>query len=108
MGAAGGRGGGRFNVAEDIPLFSSKHIWSLTGNSVAQAMASMGSGELYARWRDCKSCSVEVRVRRRFLGGRWVLGLGEGLRSLRGMVSCEARDSAPSGRTPVARTIPNI
>jgi hypothetical protein len=47
-------------------------------------------------------------VRRRCLGGRWVLGLGEGLRSLRGVVSCEARDSAPSGRTPVARTMPNI
>ena len=46
-------------------------------------------------------------MRRRCLGGRWVLGLGEGLRSLRGVVSCEARDSAPSGRTPVARTMPN-
>ena len=47
-------------------------------------------------------------MRRLRLGGRWVLGLGEGLRSLRGVVSCEARDSAPSGRTPVARTMPNI
>ena len=47
-------------------------------------------------------------MRRLCLGGRWVLGLGEGLRSLRGVVSCEARDSAPSGRTPVARTMPNI
>ena len=47
-------------------------------------------------------------MRRRCLGDRWVLGLGEGLLSLRGVVSCEARDSAPSGRTPVARTMPNI
>ena len=41
-------------LPKTVPPFSSKHIWSLTGNSVTQAMASLGSGELYARWRRAK------------------------------------------------------
>jgi site-specific DNA-cytosine methylase/integrase len=45
-------------LPKTVPPFTSKHIWSLTGNSIAQAMAALGSGELYARWRRAKEVLV--------------------------------------------------
>ena len=49
-------------LPKTVPPFTSKHIWSLTGNSIAQAMAALGSGELYARWRRAKEALASGSV----------------------------------------------
>ena len=41
-------------LPKTVPPFTSTRIWELTGNSIAQAMAALGAGELHARWKSAK------------------------------------------------------
>ena len=41
-------------LPKTVPPFTSTRIWELTGNSIAQAMAALGAGELHARWKRSK------------------------------------------------------
>ena len=41
-------------LPKTVPPFTSTRIWELTGNSIAQAMAALGAGELHARWKRAK------------------------------------------------------
>ena len=41
-------------LPKTVPPYSSRLVWAMTGNAVAQWMAALGAGELHARWKRVK------------------------------------------------------